>query len=117
GAARLWRVHPSRGSESPGAGVPAGRAQLDPRPVGEGPSTDQIEELERAAKLLAGVMPAPLAAQPLAVQQPGAGEIQAQPRAAEAVDGLAVEVLGRLAIADECPRTGLDAQRPVGPAG
>src|SRR5215831_2804759 len=100
-----------------GACAPAGRAQLDPRAIGEGRSADQIEEFVRAAKLIAGVMPAPLAAQPFAVKQLGACKIQAQARAAEAVDCLAVEALGGLAVADECPRAGLDAQRPVGPAG
>src|SRR4029077_16985163 len=39
-----------------------------------------------------------------------------QGSAAEAVDGLAVEVLGGYAVADQRPRAGLDTQRPVGPA-
>ena len=77
-------------------GVPAGRPQLDARPFGKRRGAEGVEELVRAAELIAGVTPAPLAAQPLAVEQVGAGQVHPQAGAAEAVDRLAVEVLGGL---------------------
>src|SRR5580693_81479 len=95
----------------------AGRPQLDARPFGERRGADRVEDLVRAAELIAGVTPAPLAAQPLAVEQVGAPQFHPQASAAEAVDCLAVEVLGGCAVADQGSRAGLGAKRPVGPAG
>src|SRR6266404_2551949 len=46
----------------------------------------------------------------------GAGQVHPQPGTAEAVDRLAVELLGGCAVADQRPRAGLSAKRPVGPA-
>ena len=69
------------------------------------------------AQLLARVDPAALAAQPLAVEQVGAGELEAHAGAAKPLDRLAVEALGGLAVAEQRARAGLDAQRPVGAAG
>src|SRR5690242_15350509 len=48
-------------------GVPAGCPQLYTRTFGKRRGADRVEDLVRAAELLAGVTPAPLAAQPLAV--------------------------------------------------
>jgi hypothetical protein len=67
-------------------GVPAGRPQLDAGPSGERRGADGVEDLVRAAELLAGVTPAPLAAQPLAIQQAGACQVQPQAGTAQAVD-------------------------------
>src|SRR6185312_4207016 len=61
--------------------------------------------------------PAPMESQPLTVQQAGASQIHPQASAAEAVDRLAVQVLGGGAVADQRPRAGLGTNRPVGPAG
>src|SRR5580658_2269640 len=108
---RIWRL----GRLLPG--VPAGRPQLDARPLGERRGADRVEDLIRAAELIAGVAPAPLAAQPLAVQEAGASQIHPQASAAEAVDRLAVVALGGVPVADQRPRAGLGTQRPVGPAG
>ena len=55
-------------------GGPAAGAQLDARPLGERRGADGAEDLVRAAELIAGVTPAPLSAQPLAVEQAGAGQ-------------------------------------------
>ena len=74
---------------------PTGRPQLDASPFGKRCGADGVEDLVRAAELIAGITFAPLAAQPLAVDQVGADEIHRQAGAAEAVDRLAVEVLGR----------------------
>jgi hypothetical protein len=49
-------------------GEPAGRPQLDARAFGKRRGAGRVEDLIRAAELMAGVTPAPLAAQPLAVQ-------------------------------------------------
>ena len=69
------------------------------------------------AQLLARVDAAALAAQPLAVEQVGAGELGAQPRAAQALDRLAIQALGGLAFAQQRARAGRDPQRPVGVGG
>src|SRR5580693_7922700 len=97
--------------------VPAGRPQLDARPFSERRGADRVEDLVRTGELVAGVTAAPLAAQPLAVEQAGAGQIPPQASAAEAVDRLTVQVLGGLAVADQRPRAGLGTKHPVGPAG
>src|SRR3984957_14182305 len=74
-------------------GVPAGCPQLDTRPFGKRRGADRVKDLMRAAELVAGVTSAPLAAQPLSVNQAGAGAVNPQPGMAQAVDRLAVEVL------------------------
>src|SRR5580693_7298118 len=53
-------------------GVTAGRPELGARPFGKRRGADRVEDLVRAAELVAGVAPASLAAQPLAVDQVGA---------------------------------------------
>src|SRR5580700_10473587 len=72
-------------------GVPAGRPQLDAGAVGKRRGADGVEDLIRAAELIASVALAPLAAQPLAVDQAGAGQVHPQPGTAETVDRLTVE--------------------------
>src|SRR5580704_19781185 len=86
---------------------PAVARQLDARPFGERRGADRVEDLVRAGELVAGVAPAPLAAQPLAVEKAGAGQVHPQASAAEAVDRLAVQVLGGCPVADQRPRAGL----------
>ena len=68
-------------------------------------------------ELFPGVDAAVLAAQPFAVQQVRAGQFRAEPGAAEPFDRLPVEVLRRLALADQRAAAGRDAQPPVGSAG
>ena len=95
----------------------AGGAQLARGSFREPVGSHGGEHLVREAQLLPGVDAPVLAAQPLAVEQIGAPEFHADAGAAKAVDRLAVEGLGRLALAEQCPRAGLDAKRPVSPAG
>ena len=71
----------------------------------------------RGAELLAGVDAAVLAAQPLAVDQQRAAVRDADAGAGEALERLAVEPLGRLALAQQRARTGEEAERPVGAVG
>src|SRR6516164_4565406 len=66
---------------------------------------------------MAGITCAPPSAQPLAVQQLGAPVFHGEAGAAEAVDRLTVEGFGALALGEQRPRAGLDAERPVGTAG
>src|SRR5262249_45291666 len=70
-------------------------------------------QLVGAAQLIAGLPDAPLASQPLAVQQLRTAQFDAQRCAAEDVDGHAIAGLGIVAVADQCTRAGLDATCPV----
>ena len=69
----------------------------------------------RGSKLLARVDAARASAQPFAVQQMGASEVEGDAAVAEAFDRLAVEALGERAVAQQRARTRLDAERPLGP--
>src|SRR5215471_9421399 len=91
----------------------AGGAELGPGPGGESFHADRVEQREGGAQLVAGVAAAPLAAQPLTVQQMGTPEFYADASAAKAVDRLAVEGLGVVTFGNQCLRAGLDAERPV----
>jgi hypothetical protein len=66
-------------------------------------------------KLRASVGAAVLPAQPLPVQQVGAGQFRAQQGAAEPADRLAVQVLGDVAPAQQGAGARLDAQAEVAP--
>ena len=82
--------------------------------LGERLHADRRELVVGGAELHAGVDAAILPAQPLAVEQVGAGELGAQSCAAEPLDRLAVQALGGLAVAQQ--RTGARpyAEGPVG---
>jgi hypothetical protein len=62
----------------------------------------------------ARVDPPALASQPLAVEQMTAGELSSDAGTAEASDGLAVETLGGVALAEQGADAGFDPQRPLG---
>ncbi|MGI8449023.1 MAG: hypothetical protein ACR2MP_17955 [Streptosporangiaceae bacterium] len=68
------------------------------------------------AELLTSVVAPALAAEPLAVEQLGASEFDADAGAAEPTDCVAVVRLGVLVFADQCPRTFLEPECPVGAA-
>ena len=72
------------------------------------------QHLVGGAQLLARVDAPVLAAQPLAVEQMGAGELHADAGTAEAFDRLAVETVGDVALAEQGADAGLDPQRPLG---
>ena len=59
------------------------------------------EHVVGEAELLARVQAPILAAQPFAVQQVGAGEMDGDPAAGEPLDGLAVEGFGGRAVAQQ----------------
>ena len=91
--------------------------QLTPGALGERLHPDGHEQLVCSAELLAGILAPTLAAQPLPVEQMRARELGPESRVPEAVDGLAVRTLGGLALAQQCARPGVDAERPIGVAG
>ena len=74
------------------------------------------EDLVRAAQLVAGVEAAPLAAQPLAVDQAGAGQVHPQAGTAEAIDRLVVQVLGRCAPGPGPPSAPAPSNVLIGPS-
>ncbi|WP_222107165.1 hypothetical protein [[Actinomadura] parvosata] len=78
----------------------AGGLQLPPRTFGERVRAHRAEQLVRQAQLLAGVDPAPLPAQPLTVEQAGAGERRPDPGPAQPLDRLPVQGVGRRPLAD-----------------
>ena len=113
---RSCAVSSSRVSTRPLAHLLARRQQLAPGALGERLHADRGELVVGGAELRARVDPPVLAAQPLAVEQVRAGELRAQPRAAQPLDRLAVQALGALALAQQRARAGPDAERPVGAA-
>ena len=74
---------------------------------------DGHEQLVCSAELLAGVLTPTVAAQPLPVEEMRACVVGPESRAPQAVDGLAVRTLGGLTVAQQCPRPGMDAERPI----
>ena len=65
------------------------------------------------AQLFARVHATALAAEPFAVEQARAGELDADPRALEPLDRLAVEGVGVFALAQQRPGACQDAERPI----
>src|SRR5206468_12888085 len=101
----------------PPARLRAGGLKLVPRALREGIGAHRRERLVRLPQLLARVEPPALAPQPLAVQQPRAGELWAQRGAPEAIDGLAVPPLGGLALGQQGAAPRRPAVRPIAGAG
>ena len=96
------------------AGGLAGGPQLAAGPLGERLHADLSEHLVRGAQLRPRLGPPALAAQPLTVQQVGAGELGPNAGAAEPADRLAVPALGVLAVAEQRPAARVDPLPPVG---
>ena len=102
-----------RASGAPAGGL-AGGPQLAAGPFGERLHADRVEHVVRGAQLRPRVGPAPLAAQPLAVEQVRAGQFGPEAGAAQPVDRFAVAALGVLAVAEQRPGTRVDPLPPVG---
>src|SRR5918996_4309391 len=90
--------------------------QLAACALGEGFRADRRELLVGDAELLAPVDASALAAQPFAVEQMGAGEVDADPSAVEPFDRFAIETFRGISLAHQGARTCFDAERPVRPA-
>src|SRR6267378_6841453 len=88
--------------------------ELAPGPIGERLHAHRRQHLVGGAQLLAGVYAAALAAQPLAIEQVGAGELHADAGTPEARDRLAVEALGDVTLVEQGADAGFDSQRPLG---
>src|SRR3954468_5664758 len=101
------------GVRSAPSGALAGRLQLDPGALRERLHPEVGEELARDTKLGARIHPATLATQPLTVQEVGAGEVDRDPRSAEAVDGLEIQLLRLRTVRQERTRARRDPQGPV----
>src|SRR5215469_18932660 len=95
----------------------AGGHQLVPRAFGERIHAHRGQRVVGGPQLGAGVCAALFAAQPFAVEQVRAGEFGPQLGAAEPVDRLAVQSLGRLALAQQRTRARLYAEAEVGSSG
>ena len=78
----LW-VSSSRVVALPLAHLLAGRQQLAAGPLGERLHSDRVEQLVGRAQLLARVHTSVLAAEPLAVEELGAGELRSEPGTAQ----------------------------------
>jgi hypothetical protein len=94
--------------------VLAGGDQLAARTLGERLHPDADEHVVSRTQLVAGVEAASLAAQPLPVQQVRAGKLRAQPGAAQPLDRLAVEGVGRRTDAEQRAAACLEAESHVG---
>ena len=91
--------------------------QFPARALGERLHAHRCELIMGGTELGARV-DAPLpAAQPLPVQQMGAGELRTQPGPAQPADRLAVQAVGGRRVAQQRAAAGLDAQGGIGPAG
>ena len=103
--------------DRPPANGLAGREQLALGALGERLRPDAPEELVGRAQLLARVRTAVLPAQPLAVHELAAGAMHGHAGPAQALDRLAVERLGIVAVAGQRARPGQYAERPVSARG
>src|SRR3954452_24931223 len=91
----------------------AGRHALTSRAFSESVHADIRPHPLRDPEMLTSFGAPALASQPLAVDQVGAGERRAYPRAAQTRDRLAIQLLSNLALAEQRARARLDAERPV----
>ena len=95
----------------------AGGAQLGPGPVGERVHAHRVEHAEGGAELIAGVTAAAPAAQPLAVEQLGPGQLGSDPAALQVLDGQPVLGLRAVVRGKEGAAAGQLAEGVVSPAG
>jgi hypothetical protein len=98
----------------PAARSLAGRPQLLQGALGEGAGAHRREPLVRGAQLRAGLQPLPLAAQPLAVEQPRPALVELAAAALEVVECFAMPGAGLLTAGQQRRAGRLDAARPVG---
>ena len=111
----LWRELVA-GRVEPPAHLRAGGLQLVPGALGERVGAQRDERLVRRAELLAGVDAAIGAPEPFAVEELAAGDLRPESRAPQAVDRLAVQGLGVVALRQQGARAGVEAACPPGVA-
>ncbi len=88
-----------------------------PGPLGEGSHAERPEHLPGGAELVAGVAAPSLAAQPLAVEQVGAGLLRGHPAAVQVIDSQLVLGSGVVVAGEQRPAAGQQAEGEVGSAG
>ena len=93
----------------------ARRAQLEPRAIGPGMRAERLEDRVRRAQLLARVRPAARAAQPLAVDEPGAGAVERE-AIADHLQGRLEVRRGVVAIGEHAAHPLERAARPIAAA-
>ena len=91
--------------------------QLAAGALGEPFHADPVEQLVRGSQLRPRIDASMLAAQPLAVEEVGAGELGTEWCAAEPADRLLIARFGLLVVAEEARDARLDAACPVGVGG
>src|ERR1700687_5737695 len=91
----------------------AGREKLAARPLGEHPRTYAGKQLMRSSQVFARVEPPPLTAEPFAVQQSGACQLQDNTRPFEVPDRLTVQIVGDSPLGEQRPRASLKAERQL----
>src|SRR3954453_4502557 len=92
----------------------ARRQELAASALGERLHADRLEHLVCGAQLLARIHAAALAAEPFGVKQLDPGELWTQPRAAQMLARLAIEVPRGFARAQQRTRTGRLPEPPLG---
>jgi len=110
----LLRGQVGPGVLDPPAHLLPGGQQLSPGPFGETLGAHGRERLVRGPQLATGLGPPVLAAQPLAVAQPGPGQVYGHPGPAQPVERLAVQLIRRGPVGQQ--RQG-PRRRPAGPVG
>src|SRR5262249_11404861 len=93
----------------------AGGDQLSSGALRERLHADCAEHVVRGMEMLTRVDASALAAQPLPVQEVCARQRRCEATAAEPVERLTVELLGRCALAEQRARARLEPERHVGP--
>ena len=91
------------------AGGLAGGQQLAAGPLGERLHPHRVQHLIGGTQLLARLAAAPLAAQPLTIEQMRTGQLRAEPGPAKVADRLPEAALGSLALAEQDADPCLDA--------
>src|SRR4030088_1323101 len=85
--------------------------------VAEGFHAERSELIVSRPEVLACLDPALLAPQPFAEEQMSPGELGTPPGPCQSLDRLAIQALGTLTLAQECPAARLGPPAPVGAGG
>ena len=83
-------------------GILTGRLQLQPSALDERLHAEVCEELVGDSQLLASIDTSAVAPKPLAVEEVGTSELHADAGASEPLDRLPVELIGGIAVGEQC---------------
>src|SRR3954462_14364056 len=93
------------------------RGQLFSGTLGEPLHADRCAHLERTSQLHARVDGALFGAQPLAVEEMCSRQLDRELRTLKMIDGAPIEILGDLALIEQCRTAGFHAESPICPGG